>query len=351
MVKAHLCARVRHERGFALRDEAYVMATQTDQQELIRAAHALETHAAFRTWRDVCAVRVRGEDRVSWLNGQLTNDVRQIPAGGSVHALAVNIRGKIMAEVWVADAAALGTQDTLLLLVLGGEQATTTLLESLEKYIIMEDVTLERAPELVVLGLEGPLSAAEASGVTAPGALKVSAAPLGLGGLIWVADETTLNSVMAQLEARVPRVSEDVYELVRLRHGVPRFGADYDEHQYPQEVGLKALVSFQKGCYLGQEVVCTLESRGKLSRQLWVLQSAEATLPAPNTALNLESTTTADAVGAITTAVWDPERELTHVLGYVRRIHAKPGTSVRAGTQSLTLIKPVGEDQAPPASP
>jgi folate-binding protein YgfZ len=318
------------------------METAISSQAPGRPARILETQAAYYTWQDVCAVRVRGEDRVRWLNGQLTADVREIAAGSSVHALAVNVRGKILAEVWVADAG----DDTLLLLIRGAAKASAPLLESLDKYIIMEDVTLEPAPLLGVLAIEGPDSEALASQVDAAGALSVTCAPLGLGGRLWIGEAAALERVRAQLAERVPEIDAAGYELVRLRHSVPRYGADFDEHQYPQEVGLKSLVSFQKGCYLGQEVVCTLENRGKLSRQLWLMQGKTAAQPASDTPLQLpDAADSGQAVGAVTTAVWDPEHGTSHVLGYVRRTHAVAGATVRAGTQSLTLIRPVGESE------
>ncbi|MET0391202.1 MAG: hypothetical protein ABW321_34840 [Polyangiales bacterium] len=321
------------------------MDTTSSTEPLVQTAHALETQAALRAWPGLRAVWVRGDDRVSWLNGQLTNDVRQIAPGGSVHALAVNVRGKILAELWVAD---LG--EALLLLL--PESVESSLLENLERYIIMEDVTLERAPELRVVSIEGPLAQERSANVSAEGVTAIAWSPLGLGGRAFIGSAEALAPISTTLAQHSPSVSPEAYDLVRLRRGVPRFGIDFDEHNYPQEAGLKALVSFKKGCYLGQEVVCTLENRGRLSRQLWKLRGSDInTLAlAAGTALHASEAAT-DAVGAITSSVWDPTQREHRLLGYVRRNHATAGAVVQAGAQSLTLIAPVGEDEVATTAP
>jgi len=315
--------------------------------DILAGARALETQAVHRFWPELSVIAVRGDDRVSWLNGQITNDVRHLAAAPpevGVHALAVNVRGKIMAEVWAAVADA----ERLLLVVPRAVQ--DALLENLDRYIIMEDVVLEPLPELAVLSVEGPLSAAALAELTAPEPVRFEFAPLGLPGRAFVGTQATLEDIVRKLGSRVPEVSADAYELVRLRRGVPRFGVDYDEHHYPQEAGLKHIVSFQKGCYLGQEVVCTLENRGKLSKHLCVLKADSAVLPAPGTPLSAAAAGSGDAAGTLTSAVWDPEQGVGHALGYVRRVHSQPGAALFAGSQALTLGKLVGEDDAAPAS-
>lgn len=314
---------------------------------LIEHVHNLENGAAYRSCPELAVVYVRGDDRSTWLNGQLTNDIREIPAGQSVHALAVNVRGKIMAELFIADIG-----DAYLLLL--HQQAVSALLESFERYIIMEDVTLEHDTSASVVYVHGE----PAASVTAsPALVSVAFSPLGTPGRAFVGDAITIEQLTTQLSAAATaRIDDAAYELVRLRRAVPRFGVDFDEHNYPQEVGLKALVSFKKGCYLGQEVVCTLENRGKLSRHLCVLAATSpVTAGAPGgdsggqtpSRASLYSSAQAqgsDAAGALTSFVWDPEQQKSHVLAYVRRVHAVPGATLFLGAQPLTLVRLVGED-------
>jgi folate-binding protein YgfZ len=310
-----------------------------------RLATALQTQAVLREQLSLRVLRVRGDDRVSWLNGQVTNDVRQIAPGASVHALAVNVRGKILAELWIAD---FGEE----LIVLVPESAAPGLVENLERYIIMEDVTLELTSDRL-LSLEGPASAALSGKVSdVPGARGFAWDPLGVGGFIWFGDEASLASIRQQLQAQAPLISEPVHELVRLRQARPRFGADFDEHHYPQEAGLKALVSFQKGCYLGQEVVCTLENRGRLNRHLCLLRgaaSADVVELKAGSELKLPGGGS-DAAGSVTSVGWDPQLGAALALAYVRRVHAQVGASLLAGDQVFTIERLVGEDAPAPAS-
>jgi tRNA-modifying protein YgfZ len=324
------------------------MTTALPDAALIEQLHALEQGAAYRACPELAVVYVRGDDRTTWLNGQLTNDIREIPPGQSVHALAVNVRGKIMAELIVAD---LG--EAYLLLV--DKQAQAALLESFERYIIMEDVTIEAAPDASVVYVDGAYTASEA--LTSLVSFEYS--PLARPGRVFVGDQQSIAQLTAQLAAALPQITEAASEIVRLRRAIPRFGRDFDDHNYPQETGLKALVSFKKGCYLGQEVVCTLENRGKLSRHLCVLETpgsldlaansgAIAMTARPQLYASAEAAGSQgpDAAGAITSAVWDPEQDKSRVLAYVRRAHALPGATLFAGPHALTLVRVVGEDAA-----
>jgi tRNA-modifying protein YgfZ len=302
-------------------------------------ADVLISHAALRERPDLGVVRVTGDDRVSWLNGQVTNDVREIALGASVHALSVNVRGKILSELWVTPSE---RADALLLLV--PRSAAANLLQSLEHFIIMEDVTLEPLNELSVLSLEGPASEALHAAITLPeGVTSFAFAPLGLEGRAWIGSEPALQRVREQL--KLTPITPEAYELARLRRACPRFGVDFDEHQYPQEAGLKGSVSFNKGCYLGQEVVCTLESRGRLSRHLCALRGEDGAAVESGASLTVDGQT---AIGSITSAVWDPQLGSSRALGYVKHMHAHVGAVVLAGTQRLTIEGVVGEPRVGP---
>jgi tRNA-modifying protein YgfZ len=292
-------------------------------------ANAVAARAGFWLRPDLGVVRVQGDDRLSWLNGQVTNDLRPLENASSVHALAVHVRGKIMADLWVVKAAEE-------LLVVLPRVAEATLLESFERYIIMEDVTLSPWPTAQVLQLLGP----QAQGLPAGG---FDFDELGVGGHAWLAEPAQLEPVVAALRgAGLPEVDERGYELVRLRTGSPRYGRDFGERSYPQEAGLKSLVSFAKGCYLGQEVVCTLENRGRLTRQLAVFTGAGQP-PAPSSSLQ---GTDSETLGEVTSAVFDADAQKVLALGYVKRAHATPGTTLTAAGTQLTLQRLVGAERA-----
>jgi folate-binding protein YgfZ len=289
---------------------------------------------------DLAVVRVVGDDRLTWLNGQVTNDLRALESAGSVHALAVHVKGRIMADLWVVRD---GRRPDELLLVVP-KSASAVLLESFEKYIIMEDVTLERWADAHVLSIVGPQSSRLAAAAGSTDGIGFDCDVLGIGGYAFIGEPSALHAIAASLaSAGAVPIDERGYELARLRAGVPRFGTDFGDRSYPQEAGLKNLVSFSKGCYLGQEVVCTLENRGKLSRHLALFSGPAVdggAVPAPGTSLQ---TAGGELPGEVTSAVYDPDAAAVLALGYVKRAHAAPGTTLTAAGTHLTLQRVVGE--------
>lgn len=301
---------------------------------LAEQAEFLESSAGVRARTDITLVRVSGDDRVSWLNGQVTNDVRKIAPGESVYALAVTVRGKIMADLWVVDR---GSDVRVFL----PESARQTVLASFEQQIIMEDVELTTEPSLRVVSVQGARAreALDASGLLGCDVYAVD--ELGHGGLWVVTSEAEHAGVLAQLVAGAQsaaggEVTEDGFELARLRAGRPRFGRDFDEQNYPQEAGLKQLaVSFNKGCYLGQEVVCTLENRGRLTRQLARLEQVSGEPPSAGSALQDGE---GAKPGALTSVVVDPRLGHALALGYVKRAQTAPDTELHAGDARLRVL-------------
>jgi hypothetical protein len=283
---------------------------------------------------DLAAVSVYGEDRLRWLNGQITSDARNARDGQGVYGLAVTVRGKIMAALWVLDLSER-------LLVLLPETARELVVASFERQIIMDDVELRRDEELAVISVQGPRSRE----VIEPEAARSQRCDeLGRDGYFVLVPSAERSAVFARLCDRARALGGDAldapsYELARLRAGRARFGADFGEHEYPQEAGLGALaVSFDKGCYLGQEVVCTLESRGRLSRRLVQLELPADARAAPGTELHDEAGL---AVGSLTSAARDPEHARTLALGYVKRAHAVVGRELRAGTTDKARIRAI----------
>lgn len=196
---------------------------------------------------DLAVLAVRGDDARSWLNGQVTNDVRATKPGDAVHALVLNVKGRILADVTVLDR---GERGLAMIIPRSEHDALVT---HLEKYVIMEDVALA-LETLDVAELHG------AEEGDSPAGERFATPWLGEGVALFVGEAAAL--------ASLSRLDDAEAEAARVTAGRPAFGADFGPHTYPQEAGLDSAVSFQKGCYLGQEVVCMLENRGQLSRLL-----------------------------------------------------------------------------------
>lgn len=195
----------------------------------------------FELARDTLVVR--GPDRKTWLNGLLTSEVTRVEPGRAGYGLLLTKQGKIVSDVFLVDAG-----DTLFLGV--GPGLGEPVRESLDRYLVMEDAELEAASQ----PLRWVLGAAPASvaGSTASGELTLGGfvAQVGIAGA----------SAAPALPAAGPWLAEQ---------GLGTFGVDFDTNDNPHEASLDRLaVSWTKGCYLGQEVVCMQDMRGKVKRRL-----------------------------------------------------------------------------------
>jgi folate-binding protein YgfZ len=282
-----------------------------------------ETVGVFVT--DDRVLHVRGDDAQSWLNGQITNDVRELSPDVATYALAATLKGRVISDLWAlkeGDAAAVVLPEA------GYEAA----FETFDKHVIMEDVELVPDDSLRVVSLLGPT-----------GLVRYRADRLHTGGLdLWVPGknfEHTVNALKAKAEALGGGyLDAAAFTHVRVLLGVPRFGDDFGGDHYPQEAGLKArALSFSKGCYRGQEVIYMLENRGQLARRLVVLEAAQ---PVPRgTQLEVEG----KRVGEITTLDVTPTGSGTTLLmGYVKRPMAEVGQVLLAAGQACTVRSVVG---------
>lgn len=292
-------------------------------------------------------ISVTGEDRVSFVHGMCTQDVNGLATPGTARAAMLTAKGAM-----VADARLVKLEDELLVDVEPGlGQKALTFLDT---YLISEDAELElTAGRFGQLGLYGPRAAEvfdKALG-TAPddGLLTTRDAIqsltlgehriLALGAPAYTGQGVELMIPVAALEqvflaleaAGATLIGRDVLEVLRVEAGLPRYGADLTDTTIPLEAHLESSISYNKGCYIGQEVIARATFRGQMSRKLVGLLLGAHT-PAPGTALfNGEK-----RVGWITSVVDSPARGEHVALGYVHR------TLLEAGTR-LSLADDAGE--------
>ena len=289
-------------------------------------------------------LQVTGGDRVRWLDGMLTNDVRSLAAAGprsGCHALALTREGRIVAELHVlarAEALLLETE----------REATSELALHLARFVVADDVTVRDASgDWERLALEGPgAPEALAAALGAPLALEPDAwAEASLAGLRVLAAAYSLSGLggrqllvpegeggavrAALLEAGrslgvAPGTPAEL-EVLRVEQGVPRQGRELTKDVLPAEARLERAVSETKGCFTGQEVVTRMRSRGRVSHLLVGLRFAGA-LPAPGSELLAGER----SVGSVTSAVLSPRLGAIG-LGFVRQGEAEPGNLLRTG--------------------
>jgi folate-binding protein YgfZ len=256
---------------------------------------ASQTGALLVPLPDAQRLRLGGADRVDFLHGQVSNDVRGLRPGATNRSLLLNHKGQALAEMSV-----LRRGDHIDVVVEGGAVAVVE--ESLRRHIIFDQVELggPEAPEAVLtlqgreaeamlaraIGAEGPAEGSfldhyfkgdfEGAPVTVWRSKRSSAGGFDLLTPGAMAEKV----VLALLSAGATAGGRPALELARVSAGIASVAGEAGAGVLPQEAGLDALVSYRKGCYLGQEIMARIEARGNLRRRLGMLllesQPAEA---------------------------------------------------------------------------
>lgn len=298
-------------------------------------------------------LRFTGPDRVRYLNAILTNNIKDLPAGQGNVSLLLNPQGHILAEI---ETYAFADRHFCVSYAMIREQ----LISWMDKYIIMDDVTLTDETERHgTLALEGPKAAAvvrEVSGaditpfaeltsmdgvVGSMGCRIMKRSPGGVAGAEFVVEREKLAALWQVLLEAVRKHQGGAMGYTalsgrRLAQGVPWFGYDFGEKQIPHEAGLEnSHISYTKGCYTGQEIVERVRSRGHVNRQRVSLFFAGDDVPEAGAALTAEG----KEVGYVTRAarIWDPPRVIG--MGYVRREADSPGLALQWARGSATVIR------------
>ena len=283
-------------------------------------------------------LRVVGADRVSFLQGMVSNDVAQLADGQGTYAALLTQQGKLVSDLRIYALA-----DELWLDV--PEARAGAVRENLQRYIVADDVEFVDAVSWVPLVLvEGPLAARTLVAVTGesledlqPFAHRevgfdgtrvrvVSATHSGENGYMLCGDGAVSGTLWDHCRAAgAEPVGMEALNVLRVEAGIPWQGWDMDETTLVAEVGLEAAISYKKGCYLGQEVVERVAARGQVHRKLVGVVCEGRVPPAPRAQLTHEGR----EVGWVTTAVWSPAIEAVIALGYLRRESWEPGTEVQ----------------------
>jgi len=239
---------------------------------------------------------VKGPDRLSWLEGLVTCELKNLTPGSGTWGLALNRQGKIQSELWVVAGA-----DRLWLSVAPGTGAAMA--AELGRMLIMEDAELE-SPEQpqAWFSLHGPdAGALAASWAAQAGGASASIDFTGLGGAVLVVPREREHVVRAAGDG--VWLDPERWTLLRLERGFPEYGVDFDGADRPHEAALdRRAVSWSKGCYLGQEVVCMQDMRGKVKRAVRVLH-VEAP-PGELASGRIVSVATGKDAGVVTSAAY-----------------------------------------------
>jgi folate-binding protein YgfZ len=281
---------------------------------------ALRTRAA---WIDVSGrgkIRVTGEDRARLLHAMSTNDVKNLAPEAGLYAFFLNDKGRILGDAYIYN---LGES----LLLDTEAEIAEKLRDHLDRYIIADDAELsDETDRWAAIDLAGPdaIACAQELGLPVPAAQYnvrkwangwvARVASTGEGVRVFLAT-VKKDEFVAQLQAaQIPGAKADEARIVRLENGMPRYGEDISERYLVQETNALHALHTNKGCYLGQEIVERVRSRGQVHRVLMPIRVEGTEEPAPGTKLMAED----KVVAEISSAVYSPALGEVAGLAYVR---------------------------------
>jgi aminomethyltransferase len=269
-------------------------------------------------------VAVWGGEAVQFLDGLITNDVKALVDGGQMLAAFPNAQGRLLAVVRVAQQAERFLIET--------EEATRQkVFENLHRFTLAGDFFVEDLSEryryLTIFDrsfvpITPPFVEFETTGATD-----------------YFFENEDFGDIRAELtNFNAVEVPDDVYETIRIESGIPLYGVDMDETTIVPELGLDGLVSYNKGCYIGQEIIARIRFRGHVAKQLTGLILSELGSVASGflPGAELESADSKNA-GRITSVVFSPNLEQTIGLAFVRYDYLAPRTELKTGNASALV--------------
>lgn len=319
------------------------------------AEYALARNSAALLDKNYRAVlSFSGPDRVRYLNALLTNNVRDLQPGQGAVSLLLNPQGHILAEV---ETYALPDRILAVTYAMIREQ----LIATFEKFIIMDDVTLaDETSRHATFALEGPQAADIARGLTGCDIAALSElahvelpaaklafpcrllrrSPGGVPGAEFLVAREHAEACWRALDEAVRThgggpAGYIALNALRLEQGIPWFSHDFGEKQIPHEASLQdSHISYTKGCYIGQEIVERVRSRGHVNRVRTGLRFSTAAPPPAGSPL----TAAGQETGYLTRAAFSPLAGSAIGMGYLRREHSAPGTILDCAGQAAEVI-------------
>ncbi|HEY6341409.1 MAG TPA: glycine cleavage T C-terminal barrel domain-containing protein [Bryobacteraceae bacterium] len=274
-------------------------------------------------------IRVTGEDRARLLHAMSTNQIQELRPGEGCYTFFLSAQGRVL-----ADANLFCFEDRLLLDT--EPETRSKLYEHLDHYIIADDVVLEdETGPIATIAVEGPDAERALSGLGAPipnvdhawagwdERVVARVDSTGAGGFfIFLPSEEKIVLVAQLAAARAVEATAEDSRTVRIEHGRPRYGDEITERYLLQETGQMQAVNFNKGCYLGQEIVERVRSRAQIHRVLRRVDIDATEVPAAGVKLKAGDADAAE----IASAAYSPALRKVVALAYVRSAYAEAGT-------------------------
>jgi len=296
-------------------------------------------------------ISLTGGDRERWLNGMVTNNIRDLAAGHGVYAFLLNPQGRILGDMYVHKQGEALTVET-------DRSQVEKIVATFDHYIIMDDVEVtDVSDRQTALGLAGPNSRAvlNLAGIEVPnletlqmitprcncdcGCVECTVIRFEDGPQesyeVWLAPQDVYKTWQALIAAGATPAGSEALEMQRIASGVPLYGVDIHERDLPQETEQMRALNFNKGCYVGQEIVERIRSRGNVHRKFsgFLMERGAAITPGAKMVADGKE------VGEITSVavLRGVSGERIVALGYIRREVGTPGREVTIGGAKATV--------------
>jgi len=273
---------------------------------------------AFLDLSERAKFQITGTDRVRFLNGQITNDLRKATEKVAIEACVLNAKGKMNAHIFVSALAECFSVDA-------EQELRETLRTRLERYVIADDVQIEDVTDQFslfhVLSEESP---------TLEHGRIVSVRRFAEQGCDVWSDAARHDAVWQQLSSAFAFLDSTAAEVMRIEQGIPRWGRELTEEIIPIEANLEQrTIDYEKGCYIGQEVISRMKMSGQTNKRLCgVVSLDDVPLLQP---MKLAAHSPAEKeVGWITSATRSERTGKQIALGYLKRGFNSPGTKLDA---------------------
>jgi glycine cleavage system T protein len=301
-------------------------------------------------------LQLTGPDRLSYLQGMVSNDLRALKPGEGQYATFLNQQGKVLGDVRV-----LCSENSFYLDL--WEAIKDKIVAHLNRYLVADEVEIANKSEgYGILSIQGPRSQAllqkllgqaelprrlmQHAMVAVDGAsvCVVRSNHTGETGFDLIVPKSDLMNIAERTtemgkSCSATWIGEEAQNILRIEAGIPLYGVDFTENNLLLETGLNNAVSFTKGCYLGQEVIERIRSRGHVNKRLMglLLDGKE-----PATTGDLLHSGNQE-VGIITSAVWSPSLRRPIALGYVHKDFWTPGTTLSLDHGGVSIATTVAD--------
>ena len=297
-----------------------------------------------------------GVDCLSYLQGLISNDLRALSSGEGMYAAFLSQQGKVLGDCRVL------AKDESFILDLW-EPLKPRILDHLNRYLVADEVEINDLTDgYAMLSIQGPSteqllgkfvekdkqpqqpiahSTAEICGVKVRICRYSHTGEDGFDLMIPVAEIENVARRLTETGSAYSAqwVGTEAYEIIRIEAGIPRYGVDITEDNLILETGLNHAVSFNKGCYLGQEVVERIRSRGHVNKNLTGL-AIDGEKPAT---IGSKVLIAEKEIGTITSSVYSPALSSAIALAYIHRDHRSPGTQLTLRDNDEVLIARVAQ--------